>query len=177
MEEILDSSRKAVLKKAVIQKYIFYGKSEHFCCLNGSQIHHLKNHSNTLASVIVVDSSMRNQEILSDTKGTEPITTQFVNEVSLKLQIWRLLRAKSSLTFRQTMGCRFTLKLVRDMIITYSQEILVSITVSRVRICDRTYKTEQNLTQNIKGMDLGNYISEILVSEAALQTCSLEKVF
>ena len=26
-------------------------------------------------------------------------------------------------------------------------------------------------------MDLGNYISEILVSEAALQTCSLEKVF
>ena len=35
----------------------------------------LKNHSNTLSSVIVVDSSMRNQEILSDTKGTEPITT------------------------------------------------------------------------------------------------------
>ena len=41
--------------------------------------------------------------------------------LSLKLQIWRLLRAWSSLTFRQTTECRFTLKLIRDMIITYSQ--------------------------------------------------------
>ena len=41
--------------------------------------------------------------------------------LSLKLQIWRLLRARSSLTFRQTIECGFTLKLVRDMIITYSQ--------------------------------------------------------
>ena len=41
MEEILDSSRKAVLKKAVIQKYIFYGKIEHFCCLNGSKIQYI----------------------------------------------------------------------------------------------------------------------------------------
>ena len=40
----------------------------------------------------------------------------------LKLQIWRLLRARSSLTFRQTIECRFTLKLVRDMIITYSHD-------------------------------------------------------
>ena len=39
--------------------------------------------------------------------------------LSLKLQIWRLPRARSSLTFRQTIECRFTLKLVRDMIITY----------------------------------------------------------
>ena len=38
---------------------------------------------------------------------------------SLKLQIWRLLRARSSLTFRQTIECRFTLKLVHDMTITY----------------------------------------------------------
>ena len=37
---------------------------------------------------------------------------------SLKLQIQRLLRARSSLTFRQTLQCGFTLKLVRDMIIT-----------------------------------------------------------
>ena len=39
----------------------------------------------------------------------------------LKLWILRLLRARGSLTFRQTMECRFTLKLVIDMIITYSQ--------------------------------------------------------
>ena len=40
--------------------------------------------------------------------------------LSLKLQMWRLLRAKCSLTFRQTIESRFTLKLVRDMIITCS---------------------------------------------------------
>ena len=32
----------------------------------------------------------------------------------------RLIRARSSLTFRQTLDCRFTLKLERDMIITHS---------------------------------------------------------
>ena len=40
--------------------------------------------------------------------------------LSLKLQIWRLLRARRSLTFKQVIECGFTLKLVRDMIITYS---------------------------------------------------------
>ena len=40
--------------------------------------------------------------------------------LSPKLQIWLLLRARSSLTFRQTIECGFTLKLVPDMIITYS---------------------------------------------------------
>ena len=39
----------------------------------------------------------------------------------LKPQIWRLLLATSYLTLRQTIECRFTLKLVRDMIITFSQ--------------------------------------------------------
>ena len=39
----------------------------------------------------------------------------------LKLQIWRLLRARSSLTFRETVECRFILKLVPDMTITYSK--------------------------------------------------------
>ena len=39
----------------------------------------------------------------------------------LKLQIWCLLRARISLTFRQTIECGFTLKLVRDMIITHRQ--------------------------------------------------------
>ena len=44
-----------------------------------------------------------------------------ISLLSLKLQIWRLLRARSSLTFRQTAEYRFTLKLVLEMIITYSQ--------------------------------------------------------
>ena len=38
----------------------------------------------------------------------------------LKLQIWRLLRARTSLTLRKTTMCGFTLNLVRDMIITYN---------------------------------------------------------
>ena len=44
-----------------------------------------------------------------------------ISILSLKLQIWCLLRAMSSLTFRHTIECGFTLKLVCDMIITYSQ--------------------------------------------------------
>ena len=43
-----------------------------------------------------------------------------ISLLSLKLRIWRLLQARSSLTFRQTLECEFTLKLVRDMIIRYS---------------------------------------------------------
>ena len=39
----------------------------------------------------------------------------------LKLPIWCLLQARSSLIFRQTIECEFTLKLVRGMIITYIQ--------------------------------------------------------
>ena len=40
--------------------------------------------------------------------------------LSLKLQIWRLLWVRSFLTFRQTTECVFTLKLLRDTIITYN---------------------------------------------------------
>ena len=39
----------------------------------------------------------------------------------LKLQIWRLLWGRILLIFRKTIECGFCLKLVRDMIITYSQ--------------------------------------------------------
>ena len=45
----------------------------------------------------------------------------------LKLQISRLLRARSSLTFRQTIECGFTLKLVHDMIRTYSQDLFTQL--------------------------------------------------
>ena len=43
-----------------------------------------------------------------------------ISLLSLKLQIWHLLRGRSSLIFRQTIDCRFILKLVCDMIITSS---------------------------------------------------------
>ena len=92
----------------------------------------------------------------------ESTTTQFVNEhltiqaslakwlsvclqtkwsqvriplLSLKIQIWRLLRARSSLTFRQTIECRFTLKFVRDMIITYSHKNFQLITLAQETVC------------------------------------------
>ena len=41
--------------------------------------------------------------------------------LSLKLQTWRLLQGRSSLTFKQTVECGFTLKLVRDLIIKFKQ--------------------------------------------------------
>ena len=41
--------------------------------------------------------------------------------LSLKLQIWGLLRARNSLTFTQNIEIGFTLELVHDIIITYSQ--------------------------------------------------------
>ena len=44
-----------------------------------------------------------------------------ISLLSLKLEIWHLLRTRSCLTFNQTVVRGFTLKLVRDMIITYSQ--------------------------------------------------------
>ena len=40
----------------------------------------------------------------------------WITLLSHKLQIWRLPRARSSLTVRQTIECGFTLKLVRDVI-------------------------------------------------------------
>ena len=52
--------------------------------------------------------------------------------MSLKLQIWHLLRAMSSLTFRQAIEYRFSLKLVRDMIITYSRIMLAEKCVNNV---------------------------------------------
>ena len=44
-----------------------------------------------------------------------------ISLLSPKLQIWRLLWARSSLPFKQTIECGFTLKLICDMIITHSR--------------------------------------------------------
>ena len=43
-----------------------------------------------------------------------------ISSLSLKLQIWRLLRARI-VDIQASIECRFTLRLVRDMIIIYSQ--------------------------------------------------------
>ena len=43
--------------------------------------------------------------------------------LSLKLQVWLQLQAMSSLTFRQTIECGFSLKLVCDMRITCSFQV------------------------------------------------------
>ena len=52
--------------------------------------------------------------------------------LSLKLQICRLRRARNSLTFRQSIECEFTLKLVRDKIITYSQDLFTQLRPSGI---------------------------------------------
>ena len=43
-----------------------------------------------------------------------------ISLLSFKFQMWGLLQARSSLTFRQTIQHGFTLKLAHNMIITYS---------------------------------------------------------
>ena len=48
--------------------------------------------------------------------------------LSLKLEIWRLLRARSFVIFSQTIECRFTLKLLRYMIITCRHFITIFVT-------------------------------------------------
>ena len=48
--------------------------------------------------------------------------TVWISLLTLKFQIWHLLQVKSSFVFRQTIECRFILKLVQSMI-TYSQLI------------------------------------------------------
>ena len=50
----------------------------------------------------------------------------------LKLQISRLLWARSSLTFRKTIECGFTLKLVHDMIRTFSQDLFTQLRPSGI---------------------------------------------
>ena len=52
--------------------------------------------------------------------------------LSLKLQICRLHRARSSLIFGKKMECGFTQKLVRDIIITYSQDLFTQLTPSGI---------------------------------------------
>ena len=50
-----------------------------------------------------------------------------ISLLSLKLQIWHLLRARSSLTFKQTIEYGFTLKLVRGKVITNTPSNMISL--------------------------------------------------
>ena len=52
--------------------------------------------------------------------GSNPVTVTYTPDMAM-------LRARRSLTFRQTIECRFTLKLVRDMVITYGMYSLLGI--------------------------------------------------
>ena len=71
---------------------------------------------NHLAKLAKVTNLFSQQQLAENDKLWKQISL-----LSLKLQIWRLLLAGSFLTFRQSIECGFTLKLVGDMIITYSQ--------------------------------------------------------
>ena len=58
-----------------------------------------------------------------------------ISLLSRKIQIWRLLRARNSLTFRQTIECGFTLKLVRDMVITNTPTNMISLLTKELAVC------------------------------------------
>ena len=76
-------------------------------------------------TVSLIENCRRKTQINRNITSSMSRSLQLVNYdnslLSLKLQVWRLLRARSSLTFRQTRECGFTLKLVGDMKISYSQ--------------------------------------------------------
>ena len=55
-----------------------------------------------------------------------------ISMLSIKLKIWRLLQARSSLTFRQNIECGFTLKVIRDMIIAYNQDVSTQLRPSTI---------------------------------------------
>ena len=64
--------------------------------------------------------------------------------LSLKLQIWRLLRARSSLIFRQTIECGFTLEFVRYMII----KVCVKLFMITIAIC-ASYRQQTKLANSM----------------------------
>ena len=75
-----------------------------------------------------------------------------ISLLSFELQMWRLLRARSSLTFRQTTECVFTLKLVRGMIITYS---CFNVGTTSINICRLNFRfqTTINVETNVMNID------------------------
>ena len=83
-----------------------------------SQVHRTEHKYSQHSSILAILASLA--EWLSVRLETKWLWVQ-IPLLSLKLQILRLFRARSSLTCRQTIECRFTMKRVRGMIITYSQ--------------------------------------------------------
>ena len=76
--------------------------------------------------------------------------------LSLKLQIWHFLRARASLAFRQTIEFRFTVKLVRDMIITYSQNFYIAVQEIAILMSIIKYK---NKVKWIKYVPINHFLS------------------
>ena len=102
--------------------------SHSILCLNVKELvcrskHHIRSLSD--GNVISTNSHLVRKQTTIYGNWPDALRTKWlwvrITLLSLKFQIWNLLRAKSFLTFRQTIECGFTLKLVRDMIITYSQ--------------------------------------------------------
>ena len=86
---------------------------------NGIRTHNHLVHKPTLNHLARLASLVKLAKWLSVRLGTKWLWVQ-ISLLSLKVQIWHLLRARSSLTFMQIVECRFTVKLLCDMIITYS---------------------------------------------------------
>ena len=84
---------------------------------NGIRTHNHLVHKPTLNHLARLASLPKLAKWLSVRLGTKWLWVQ-ISLLSLKVQIWHLLRARSSLTFMQIVECRFTLKLLCDMIIT-----------------------------------------------------------
>ena len=76
-----------------------------------------------------------------------------ISLLSLKLQMWRLHRARSSLTFRQTAERVFTLKLVRDMIITYS---CFNVETTSINICRFNFRFQPTINVETNVMNVDN---------------------
>ena len=96
-------------------------------CLNVKKLvarsrHHIRSLSDS--NVISTNSHLVRKQTTIHPNWPDALRTKWlwvrITLLPLKFQIWDLLRARSFLTFRQTIGRGFTVKLVRD-IITYSQ--------------------------------------------------------
>ena len=95
---------------------------------------------------------------LSDNNGIQT-HNHLVPKQSLD-HLSKLVWAGSSLTFRQTIECRFPLEIIRDMIITYSQmhrteklsqySLIIALNVLWAKTRKYILPTFQNKTQNLK---------------------------
>ena len=113
--------------KSVKHNYIFDGNNfnKHFLNFNAELImHFMLSDSNVIRTH---NDLVRKRTLNHLAKHLVRLQSKWlwvrITLLSLKLQISRLLRARSSLTFRQTIERRFTLKLVRDIQTLYANQV------------------------------------------------------